>query len=97
MMKKVKTTIMLLAMMALLAGCAYFDEEAKTLIDYRYSAEYTAFETDDNGKMETRHYNEKFELLYEYTYADGHTERRWEECTRFEYAAAKEELGEIEP
>ena len=96
-MKRFKTALLVLMVAAMLAGCAYFDEDSKTLIDYRYSAEYTAVQTDDDGKMETKHYNEKFELLYEYTYADGHTERRWEECTRFEYAAAKEELGEIEP
>lgn len=96
-MKRFKTALLVLMVAAMLAGCAYSDEDSKTLIDYRYSAEYTAVQTDDDGKMETKHYNEKFELLYEYTYADGHTERRWEECTRFEYAAAKEELGEVEP
>lgn len=96
-MKKIKTAILILATMAMLAGCDYFEEESKTLIDYRYSAAYTEVNTDEKGNVATEHYNEKFELLYEITYADGHTERRWQECTRFEYAAAKEELGEIEP
>ena len=96
-MRKITRIIAIVAMLGLLSGCAYLDEETKTLIDYRYSAEHVEYSTDNNGKTTSEHYNEKFELLYEITYADGHTERRWEECTRFEYAAAKEELGVIEP
>ena len=96
-MRKITRIVAIVAVLGLLSGCAYFDVETKTLIDYRYSAEYTSIQTDNNGKTTSEHYNEKFELLYEITYADGHTERRWEECTRFEYAAAKEELGVIEP
>lgn len=41
--------------------------------------------------------DEAFELCWEYTYADGHKERKWEECTRFEYQATKDELGVIDP
>ncbi len=96
-MRKLTRIIAIVAMLGLLSGCAYFDVETKTLIDYRYSAEHVEYSTDNNGKTTSEHYNEKFELLYEITYADGHTERCWEECTRFEYAAAKEELGTIEP
>lgn len=96
-MKKISTMIMALILVITLAGCDHFEEESKTLIDYRYSAAYTEVNTDEKGNVATEHYNEKFELLYEITYADGHTERRWQECTRFEYAAAKEELGVIEP
>lgn len=76
---------------------AHFYEETKTLIDYRYSAEHVEISTDTDGKTHTSHYNEKFELLYEITYADGHTKRHWEECTRFEYQKAKDELGVVEP
>lgn len=95
-MKKIKTLLVALIMIFALTGCKYIEVEQKTLIDYRYSAEHVITEI-DNGNTNSYHYDEKFELLYEYTYADGHTERRWETCTRFEYARAKEELGEIEP
>lgn len=95
-MKKAKAIICAIALLVALTGCDYFEVEQKTLIDYRYSAEHVVTEI-DNGNTNSYHYDEKFELLYEYTYADGHTERRWEECTRFEYARAKEELGVVEP
>lgn len=94
---KIKIILLSLIMTFALTGCDYFEVEQKTLIDYRYTAEYTTYSTDSDGKTTSRHYNEEFALYYEYTYADGHTERRWETCTRFEYARAKEELGEIEP
>lgn len=93
---KIKIILLSLIMTFALTGCKYIEVEQKTLIDYRYSAEHVITEI-DNGNTNSYHYDEKFELLYEYTYADGHTERRWETCTRFEYARAKEELGEIEP
>lgn len=96
-MKKAKAIICAIALLVTLTGCDYFEVEQKTLIDYRYTAEYTEYSTDSNGKTTSTHSNEQFALLYEYTYADGHTERRWEECTRFEYARAKEELGVVEP
>ena len=96
--KKVITLVMTIVMtMTFLVGCKYFDVETKTLIDYRYSAEHVEYSTNSDGKTSSCHYNEKFELLYEYTYADGHTERHWEECTRFEYQKAKDELGVVEP
>ena len=93
---KIKIILLSLIMAFALTGCAYFEVEQKTLIDYRYSAEHVITEI-DNGNTNSYHYDEKFELLYEYTYADGHTERRWETCTRFEYARAKEELGDVKP
>lgn len=96
-MKKAKAIICAIALLVALTGCDYFEVEQKTLIDYRYTAEYTECTTDSNGKTTSTHSNEQFALLYEYTYADGHTERHWEECTRFEYARAKEELGVVEP
>lgn len=96
-MKKVYTVIMAMILIVALAGCAYFDVETKTLIDYRYTAEHMEYSTNSDGKTSSYHYNEKFELLYEYTYADGHTARYWEECTRFEYQKAKDELGVVEP
>ena len=96
-MKKVYTVIMAMILIVALAGCAHFDVETKTLIDYRYSAEHMEYSTNSDGKTSSYHYNEKFELLYEYTYADGHTARHWEECTRFEYQKAKDELGVVEP
>lgn len=42
-----------------------------------------------------RLYPEKYELLWEITYQDGHIERHWEDCTRFEYDNARTELGDI--
>lgn len=96
-MKKAKAIICAIALLVTLTGCDYFEVEQKNLIDYRYTAEYTRYSTDSDGKTHSYHCNEEFALLYEYTYADGHTERKWEECTRFEYARAKEELGEVEP
>lgn len=96
-MKKVYTVIMAMILIVALARCDYFEVETKTLIDYRYSGEHMEISTNSDGKTSSYHYNEKFELLYEYTYADGHTERHWEECTRFEYQKAKDELGVVEP
>lgn len=96
-MKKVYTVIMAMILIVALAGCDYYEVETKTLIDYRYSGEHMEISTNSDGKTSSYHYNEKFELLYEYTYADGHTERHWEECTRFEYQKAKDELGVVEP
>lgn len=89
--------IAIIAIIAMLTGCAYFELDSKTVIDYRYTGEYTTYESDSDGKtISTTHHNEKFELLWEYTYADGHTERRWEDCTRFEYQNARKDLGDID-
>lgn len=95
-MKKIKSLVAILAAISILTGCDYFEVESRTLIDYRYSGEYTEFNTSD-GDTKSYHHDEEFSLLWEYTFADGHKERKWERCTRFEYKAAKEELGEVEP
>lgn len=95
-MKRIKGLLSILAIVVLLTGCDYFDVESRTLIDYRYTGAYIEYQTSD-GKTNSYHHDEAFELCWEYTYADGHKERKWEDCTRFEYKAAKEELGEVEP
>lgn len=79
-----------------LSGCAYFEVDTKNAIDYRYTASHTNIiskTTDDYPVYEYALYPEKYEILWEYTYKDGHKERKWEECTRFEYEDAKKELG----
>lgn len=97
MQKKFKTIICLSLILLTITSCGeYFTEEQKTLIDYRYSSEWTEYYT-MNDKQYTQHHPESFELLYLITYADGHKERKWEVCTRFEYQKAKEELGEVKP
>lgn len=97
MQKKFKTIICLALILLTITSCGeYFTEEQKTLIDYRYSSEWTEYYT-MSDKQYTRHHPESFELLYLITYADGHKERKWETCTRFEYQKAKEELGEVKP
>lgn len=95
-MKNIKLLAMI-ACFVLLTGCAALTVRSKTIIDYRYTAQYTEYETDSNNKITTTNNPEKFELLWEITYEDGSTRRVWEECTRFEYQNAKEELGVVEP
>ncbi len=83
--------------------------ETKRVVDYRYVEQYTEIYTDFEKHFDwskddwvtypvtkTRVIKDHYELLWEYTYADGHTERRWEECTRFEYENAKKELGGVD-
>ena len=94
-MKKI-LIIFLASMMILLVGCDYLKVERQTLIDYRHTEEWTEYYIFDQ-KQCSRHYPEKWELLYEIEYADGHKDRQWESCTRFEYSEAREELGDIEP
>lgn len=80
-----------------LTGCAYFEVDTKNAIDYRYTESHTNMiskTTDDYPVYEYVFYPEKYEILWEYTYKDGHKERTWEDCTRFEYNDAKKELGE---
>lgn len=97
MQKKFKTIICLALILLTITSCGeYFTEDQKTLIDYRYSSEWTEYYT-MSDKQYTQHHPESFELLYMITYADGHKERKWETCTRFEYQKAKEELGVVEP
>lgn len=80
-----------------LTGCDAFEVDTKVVIDYRYTEPHTEIysrETDKGQQYYVYDYvQEKYELLWEYTYMDGHKERHWEECTKFEYQNAKEELG----
>ena len=99
--ERLLTFILLLAVIfgiiGALTGCDAFEVETKTVIDYRYTEAHTEQydRTDDNGN---HYYNyvfvqEKYELLWLETYKDGHQERHWRDCTRFEYQNAKDELG----
>lgn len=90
---------MILGIISSLTGCGeYFELDTKTVIDYRFSEAHTETwtrTTDKGVPYNEYHYvPDKYELLWEETYKDGHTERKWEECTRFEYQNAKEELGQ---
>ena len=89
-----------------LTGCAYTEVDTKIIVDYRftpfheeekvgYKREYDfwAGEWYDVPYKYMEYVPEKYELLWECTYMDGHKEKCWEECTRFEYQNAKEELG----
>lgn len=87
----------ILGIVSQLTGCDYYEVETKTIIDYRYTEAHTEQydQTDDNGN---HYYNyvfvqEKYELLWLEIYKDGHQERHWRKCTRFEYQNAKDELG----
>ncbi len=95
----------------LLTGCAHYNVETRTLVDYRYIPEHTEVHSDKvrtkcpscgkqvDGKVvaESHYYPEQFQLMWEYRYEDDHKERKWEDCTRFEYQKAKDELGEVKP
>lgn len=88
----------ILGIISSLTGCGeYFEVESKIVIDYRYTEGHTEIWTrkTDKGEPYYEYYYaaEKHELLWEYTYMDGHKERKWEECTRFEYENAREDLG----
>lgn len=77
-----------------LTGCAYYEIESAQVIDYRYTEAHTEVYT-STGENPTYNYffiPGKHELLWEYTYQDGHTERQWRECTRAEYQNAQKEL-----
>lgn len=81
-----------------LTGCGeYFRVESKTVIDYRFTEAHTETSVDRTGDYPIYRSDfkpDKYELLWLYTYQDGHKERKWEECTRFEYNDAQKELGE---
>ena len=106
--KHFRVLIAVFTIVVILTGCGgYFKIETADVIDYRfteaheeerigYLKEYNEFSetwVDKPYKYQT-FVPATYELLWEYTYQDGHTERRWSECTRFEYENAKEELGE---
>lgn len=80
-----------------LTGCDYFEVDTRYVIDYRFSEAHTETKTDTSGDYPVYKYYyvpDKYERLWEEVYKDGHKERKWEECTRFEYEDAKKELGE---
>lgn len=95
-MRKIVIAITTLALVILLVACDYFKVERQRMIDYRHSDEWVEYYVFDD-KPRSQHHDEKWEILWEITYADGHTEQRWIECTRFEYDEARKELGEVEP
>ena len=90
----------ILGIVSQLTGCAAFELETKCVIDYRYTEAHTEMyaRTTEKGVpyYDYEYIQEKYELLWEETYKDGHTERHWRECTRFEYNNARKELGDIE-
>ena len=108
--KKVITIALTLVITTfIISGCSYVEVDTKTIVDYRftpfheeervgYSRKYDviAEEWYNEPYKYTVYVPEKYELLWEYTYMDGHYERQWEDCTRFEYQNAKEELGDDE-
>lgn len=97
-MKKIRIAAMILFLSLSIMSCGeYFEEESKIIIDYRHNDPYIETRTsgfDDDKSINTYYHPETWELLYEITYADGHKERRWQDCTRFEYNNAKIELGD---
>lgn len=90
----------ILGIMSALTGCDALEEESRIVIDYRFDEGHTEIWTKktDKGEPYYEYYyvGDKYELLWEITYKDGHQERHWEECTRFEYNNARKELGDIE-
>ena len=98
--------VVILILVFILTSCDYLELETRKVVDYRHVDQYTEIYTatesrynpntgqyDNVPVSKTRVVAEYFELLWEYTYKDGHTERHWERCTRFEYEDAKNELG----
>lgn len=95
--RNIAIVILAIAVMGLmLTGCKAFTVQTRTLIDYRYTPGHSE-QTMNDQKVVDYYVPEKFELLWLYTYENGGQSRKWEECTRFEYQKAKEELGEVEP
>lgn len=90
----------ILGIISSLTGCGeYWEVDSKIVIDYRYTEAHQEAYIVSSGDDKVNTWDfvpEKYELLWEYTYMDGHKERKWEGCTRFEYNNAREELGDIE-
>lgn len=96
-MSKIKTLTTAMIIASIICGCSHFEVSKKTLIDYRHDAAHQEINTTgfgDDKEVNSYYYPEQWSLLYEITYEDGHVERQWEDCTRFEYKKAVEELGE---
>ena len=87
----------ILGIVSQLTGCDYYEVDTKYVIDYRFTEAHTETDTLKNSDGIPYYVSdfvpEKYERLWEYVYKDGHKERHWEECTRFEYEDAKKELG----
>ena len=90
---------LILGIISQLTGCAAFELETKCVIDYRYTEAHTEMYTRTTEKgvpyYDYEYIKEQYELLWEETYKDGHKERHWRDCTRFEYQNAVEELGGV--
>lgn len=75
-----------------LVGCDSFKIDKKIMIDYRHIEAHQ--EIHGKGDDTTySYYPESYQIQYEIIYMDGHTRRQWEDCTRFEYQDAINELG----
>ncbi len=104
-----KSTIMkplsiIFIVILLITACRHIDREQ--IIDYRFTPAHE--ETRTGMKKEWNVWAEDwyevpyeykvfvpdtYELMWEYEYDNGTKERKWKECTRFEYEEAKEELN----
>lgn len=96
-LRYVLATAVILGIVSQITGCDYFEVDTRYVIDYRFSEAHTETTTDTSGDYPVYKYYyvpDKYERLWEYVYKDGHKERKWEECTRFEFEDAKKELGE---
>ncbi len=105
-MKRIISLIAVCMSVFILVSCA--ELESKYIVDYRYNeprndvvTEYTYKYNTWKEEYElvpdthTEYVPECYELMWEYRYDDGHKERKWEKCTRFEYDNARKELGDV--
>ena len=103
---KYKISILVLILVCMLSGCKAWEEDTRCVIDYRFTEfheeERVAYKKEYNWVAEKwydvpytyiEYVPDKYELMWLITYQDGHTERKWEECTRFEYENALKELS----
>ena len=90
---------LILGIISSLTGCDAFEVDTSIVIDYRFTEAHTeAYKRETDKGIPYYDYEyvpEKYELLWEDTYLDGHKERHWRACTRFEYQNAVEELGGV--
>ena len=90
---------LILGIISSLTGCDAYEVDTAIVIDYRFTEAHTETytrKTDQGVPYYVYEYiPDKYELLWEDTYLDGHKERHWRDCTRFEYQNAVEELGGV--
>ena len=90
---------LILGIISSLTGCDAFEVDTSIVIDYRFTEAHTEIYKRETDKgipyYDYEYVPEKYELLWEETYKDGHKERHWRVCTRFEYQNAVEELGGV--